>query len=240
MTDLDAYSTCFQQSWVGLRNQRVEYEKRMEAVKKYAGSRGYDRDVAEAEKKYRDGIRAIQDDARDKLNAILGRMRAKVAPVTMDAPTDAHIRILAALGMREHLTNDDVKLAAVALRDSETAMGVLADLAMRSGSVMPSGYKSAEAQRRDAVDALTSAANGLCFWDGSDSDHVRSEWSLNRDPYNPDADPSKVNPHTWRTARVAEMGGDDMQGMTYARTTYELCRGLIDDDIPWDVVRDLE
>lgn len=239
MSNLSDYSDVFQSAWVGLRKQREDYEKRMSTLEKYKGSKGYDKDVAEAEKTYQDNVRAIQDATRDKLNAILRRMESKVAPVKMDVPTDEQIRILQVLSMREHLTNSDIQLAAENLRSSDTAMATLADLARRSGAVMPTSYKSAEAQRRDALEALRNKATGIVFWNGADSDTVRSEWSYNRSPYNPDADRSKVNPHTWETARVAELGGADMQGMTYKRTAYDICSKLVGDDVPWDAVQGL-
>lgn len=239
VSNLSDYSDVFQSAWVGLRKQREDYEKRMSTLEKYKGSKGYDKDVAEAEKTYRDNVKSIQDDTRDKINQVLRRMREKVAPVKMDVPTDEQIRVLQMLSMREHLTNSDIQLAAENLRSSDSAMATLADIALRSGCVIPTSYKSAEEQRRDALDALTSAATGLVFWNGADSDTVRSEWSYNRSPYNPDADRSKLNPHTWETARVAELGGADMQGMTYKRTPYDICSKLVGDDVPWDAVQGL-
>jgi hypothetical protein len=52
-------------------------------------------------------------------------------------------------------------------------------------------------------------------------------------------DPSKIKPHTFTTAHIADMGGADMHGMTYKKTTYELCRALVGDDVPWDAVQGL-
>ena len=112
MSNLSDYSDVFQSAWVGLRKQREDYEKRMSTLEKYKGSKGYDKDVAEAEKTYRDNVKSIQDDTRDRINEVLRRMREKVAPVKMDVPTDEQIRILQMLTMREHLTNSDIQLAA--------------------------------------------------------------------------------------------------------------------------------
>ena len=111
MSNLDDYSSTFQSTWVGLRDQRVAYEKRMEALSRYKGSKGYDKDVAEAEKTYNERVRAIQDDARSKFDAILKRMHDKVAAPKMDVPSDEQIRILQVLAMREHLENSDIAAA---------------------------------------------------------------------------------------------------------------------------------
>lgn len=238
MSNLDDYSNVFQSTWVGLRDQRVAYEKRVEALSRYKGSKGYDKDMAEAEKAYNERVSAIQDDARSKFDAILKRMHDKVAAPKMDVPSDEQIRILQVLSMREHLDNSDIQLAAENLRESDTAMATLADIARRSGAIIPTSYKSKEQQRREAFDALREQMAGLVFWDGSDGTTVRREWAVNRNPL-AGGDPSKIKPHTFTTAHIADMGGADMQGMTYKKTTYELCRALVGDDVPWDAVSGL-
>lgn len=239
LSNLDDFSNKFQSVWVGLRNQRVEYEKRVAALAPYKGSKGYEKDMAEVEKTYSGNVKAIQNDAASEFNRILARMKEKVAPAKMDVPTDEQIRILQVLSMRERLSHNDIALASENLRSSDTAMAVLSDIAMRSGTMIPTSYKSSEQQRRAVLETLVERVNGLCHWNGSDADAVRAEWRYNRSAFNPDADPSKVNPYTFTTARIAEMGGADMQGMVYKKSCYELCRALVGDDVPWDAVTGL-
>lgn len=239
MSNLDDFSNEFQSVWVGLRDQREKYEKRVSQLEPYRGSAGYDKEMAEAEKEYADNVMSIQDDAVSVFNGILRRMHERVSPVNMDVPTNDQIKLLQVLALRDRLDSRDIELAAASLRESDTAMAALADIALRCGMVIPASYKSMEEQRRAAYESLRESVNGLVRWNGSDGDSVRSEWSYNRSPYNPDADRSKLNPYTFTSARIADMGGDDMQGMRYKRTTYELCRELVDDDVPWDAVSGL-
>lgn len=233
------FSSVFQSTWVGLRNQRVKYEDSVSKLEKYAGSAGYAKDVAEAEKTYRDAIESIQCDARRKFGSILERMHSSLEPVSMDVPSEEQIRCLQVLSMRDHLTTSDVLLAAESLKESDSAMATLSDLAQRSGLVIPAKYMSRGQQRRRAYEALRDSASGLVNWSGADGTSVRMEWVKNRNPM-AGGDTSKLNPWTFTAAKIADMGGADMEGMRYTRPTYELCRELVGDDVEWDAISALD
>lgn len=239
MSNLSDYSSVFQSTWVGLRNQRVAYEKRMEALERYRGSAGYAKDAAEAERAYEDAIEAVRYDARRKFGSILEHMHSSLEPVSMDVPSEEAIRILQALAMREHLTSSDVLLAAESLKESNSAMATLADLAKRDGLVVPAKFMNRGQQRRRAYEALRDSANGLLNWSGADGTSVRMEWVKNRNPM-AGGDPSKLNPWTFTAAKIADMGGADMEGMRYVKPTYELCRELVGDDVSWDAISALD
>ena len=239
MANLDDFSSVFQSTWVGLRNQRVKYEDSVSKLEKYRGSAGFEKDVAEAEKTYRDAIEAIQCDARCKFGSILERMHSSLEPVSMDVPSEEAVRVLQVLSMREHLTTSDVLLAAESLRGSDAALATLQDLAKRDGLVVPAKYMSKGEQRRKAFEALRDSANGLLNWSGADGTSVRMEWVKNRNPM-AGGDPSKLNPWTFTAAKIADMGGADMQGMRYTRPTYELCRELVGDDVQWSEISALD
>ncbi len=239
MSNLADYSSTFQSTWVGLRNQRVAYEKRMSALEKYRGSKGFERDAAEAERAYEDAVEAIRYDARRKFGSILEHMHSSLEPVSMDVPSEEQIRLLQALSMRAHLTTSDVLLAAESLKESNSAMATLQDLAKRDGLVVPAKYMSRGQQRRKAYEALRDSANGLLNWSGADGTSVRMEWVKNRNPM-AGGDPSKLNPWTFTAAKIADMGGADMQGMTHTRSMYELCRELVGDDVEWSEISALD
>ncbi len=233
MSNLDDFSGKFQSVWCGLRNQRTEYERKVKALEPYRGSAGYEREVKEAEEAYQKNVKSIQQQGEADLGAILRRMSEKVPTAKMDVNTDEQVRLLQVLSMRERLSSQDVTLAAEALRDSDTAMGNLQDLAARHGLIVPPSYKSHEEQRRAALDSLRSAMVGLTSWDGSDGDTVRKEWVRNRNPYG-NGDPSKLNQHAFAAAQIAEM-----EGMEVKRTAYSVCRELVGDSVPWEAVTSL-
>lgn len=239
VSNLSDFSDVFQSTWVGLRNQRVKYEDSVSKLEKYAGSAGYAEDMAEVERTYRDAIEAIQYDARRKFGSILEHMHNCLEPVSMDVPSEEQIRCLQVLSMREHLTSSDVLLAAESLKESNSAMATLADLAKRDGLVVPAKFMSGGQQRRKAYEALRDSANGLLNWSGADGTSVRMEWVKNRNPM-AGGDPSKLNPWTFTAAKIADMGGADMQGMKFTRPTYELCRELVGDDVEWDAISSLD
>lgn len=233
MGNLEDFRDKFQSAWVGLRNQRTEYERKVEALEPYRGSAGYEREVKEAEEAYQKNVKSIQQQAESDLREVLRRMGEKVPAAKMDIPTEEHLRLLQVLSLREHLNSQDISLAAEALHESDSAMGTLQDLAARHGLIVPPSYKSHEEQRRAALDSLRSAVVGLTNWDGSDGDTVRQEWVRNRNPYG-NGDPSKLNHHAFAAAQIA-----DMKDMETRQASSTICREIVGDSLPWDAIASL-
>lgn len=233
MNNLEMFADTFQKTWVGLREQRKTYEKKVSAIEKYRGSAGYEREKKEAEKAYHDNVKSIQQQAYEELGGCLKAMRSKVASTTMDIPSPESLRLLEVLGMRENLSSDDLERAAETLKGSDTAMQVLSDLAARHGKIVPTDHKSHEQQRRDAYDALSGAVLGLCNWDGADGDTVRREWTQNRNPWG-GGDRSQLNDYAFDAARVA-----DFDGMEFEKSAMELSKQIVGERSTWEAVRDL-
>lgn len=183
MGNLDKLAHEYQSTWVGLRNAHTRYVDTMTRLEQYKGSRGYEADANKAQETYDTAIEAIHYAQEPKLRAILKSMEATIPPKKMDVPSEEAVRLLQALSMREHLDADEVALATETLKDSPTAMKSLAEIALRAGTSLPSGYKSWEDQKRDALQELTESVNGLLAWRGQSADEVSDAYFKARSPY---------------------------------------------------------
>lgn len=238
MSNLDEYARTFQSLWVGLRKQRTDYEAKVEKLQRYKGSKGFDDEMAEAKKAYDDGVLALHQQEGAKLNRLLKAMSEKVPAEKMDVPTDEQVRLLQTLAMRDKLTTRDIELAAESLKNSDTAMATLSDLARKSGLMVGANHKSAEAQRREAHEELRQAATAILSWDGADGHTVRIEHLKARRPY-AGGDPATAKKHQYAAAWCADMGGADMQGMKYEKSVYEMVRLMVRDSVPWSAIEAL-
>lgn len=234
MGNLREFTSKFQSTWVGLRKQRQEFEQKLASIEKYRGSAGYEREKKEATKTYVDNVRSIQGQAEDELGEVLRRMKERVPERKMDVPTPEQVRLLQVLSMRERLNAEDIDLATETLKESDTAMRTLADIAAKCHLMIPTSHKSKEEQRRIAFGALRDAVTGLVSWNGADGDEVRREYFRERSVYG-GGDPSKANPHAFSAATIA-----DVQGMEYERDHYGVIQDLVGDSVPWDAVSSLD
>lgn len=183
MRNIEKLAREYQSTWVGLRDAHARYQTTMQHLEQYRGSRGYDADASRAQKDYDEAVEGIHYAQAPKLRAILKDMESTIAPKTMDIPSEEHVRLLQALSMRDHIDADEIRLATETLKDSPTAMKSLADIALRAGTSLPSGYKSWEDQKRDALGELTEAVNGLLAWRGQSADEVSEAYFRARSPY---------------------------------------------------------
>ncbi len=206
MSNIEKLAREYQSTWVGLRDAHSRYQTTMERLEQYRGSRGYEADANKAKETYDNAVDGIHYAQGPKLRAILKSMEATIPPKKMDVPSEEAVRLLQALSMREHLDADEVALATETLKDSPTAMKSLAEIALRAGTALPSGYKSWEDQKRDALDELTEAVNGLLAWRGQSADEISEAYFRARSPY---LEGGNAPSHAFTQAEVARY---DMDG----------------------------
>lgn len=207
MGNIDKLAREYQSTWVGLRDAHTHYQTTMRSLESYKGSRGYEADVNKARETYDQTVEGIHCAQAPKLRAILKDMEATIAPKTMDIPSEEAVRLLQALNMRDHIDADEIRLATETLKDSPTAMKSLGDIALRAGTSLPSGYKSWEDQKRDALGELTEAVNGLLAWRGQSADEVSEAYFRARSPYINDGGEAPQNAFTQMEVARYDMDG---------------------------------
>ena len=233
MGNLQNFSDTFQSAWVGEREARIEYEKALEKLEKYKGSKGYQHDVEAAEKTYHDRIDAIHADAEERLKPVLKSMERACRGGAYESPTAEQLRLLEALKMRaELLSFEDMERAAPALADCDVAVAALEKLARDAGKVVPPSFGNKYRARKEAFTAFQNAFRGLCAWNGAEDAEVLGEEFAHRNVLG--GGDGKHNPDAIDAAHVARLGGPEMSNFEYKKADFELARMICGEDVPWD------
>ena len=233
MGNLQNFSDTFQSAWVGEREARIEYEKALEKLEKYKGSKGYQHDVEAAEKTYHDRIDAIHADAEERLKPVLKSMERACRGGAYESPTAEQLRLLEALKMRaELLSFEDMERAAPALADCDVAVAALEKLARDAGKVVPPSFGNKYKARQAAYDGFHNAARGVCNWNGATDKTVLDEEFSRRNVLA--GGDGKRNPAAIDAAHVARLGGPEMDAFEYKRDCFEVARMVCGDDVNWD------
>ena len=79
------------------------YEKKLESMKKYEGSKGYQEDLEKLQKEHKEALTALQDEYRQSLNTILGGMMDAVGRRKVNAPTNDQLNLIHLLKMKKKI-----------------------------------------------------------------------------------------------------------------------------------------
>ncbi len=131
MTNTEWYFSITRKYRAGLNRINTKFDEQIEGQKRYAGSQGYEADIAKIEQVRAAEITALRDDCRDSFNRCLAAMQRNAQARPAVAPTQEQFVLLQVLQMREKLTRDELNHAAHTMADCPTALGVLEELARR-------------------------------------------------------------------------------------------------------------
>lgn len=113
----------------GLRSIWADYDKKMQRIEQYKGSKGYEDDKVAADKERDTAIKALQREYVEKFNSILKGMRESATSRTMTPPTQSQLALLQALKMRDRISRDELEQAGRTLKDSAICLSVLEEIA---------------------------------------------------------------------------------------------------------------
>ena len=109
------------------------YDREMAELKRYEGSEYY-RTESQAAADRRDGtLTELQNEYRGKIGEVLKSMREANTRREMKPPTDAELRLLQLLKMKDHLDVAELEAAARSLSGNATCLEVLGELARQNG-----------------------------------------------------------------------------------------------------------
>lgn len=158
--------------------------KKKKGIEKYKGSSGYSEEVAKIEDELRGKVKDIQDQYRPKFDRVISDMKAAALSVPIIAPTEEQLRTLELLKMRERLTPDEVRQAAINMKSCPAAMALLRELAKRDDihGLSLATYESTDSILQH-VDDLAACAKTICEMPSVDT---RDRWTK-KPLYDPDA-----------------------------------------------------
>lgn len=175
------YVMNYHDEWTALRKQvkaaRDTYLKTMERLEPYSDSAQGQKDMEDAKADYEAALEAARGAARPKFDRIIKGMEERVASPDMTAPTPEMLATLQMLDMRDSIESEEVEAAAKVMGNNSAALKTLGQIVQRHGSIMPLGFKTPDAQARDAVAKLRDAANNLLQWDGRSGMEISSDAS---------------------------------------------------------------
>lgn len=116
-----------------LRAIWATYNETMNRLERYKGSAGYDDDEREAARVRDEAIKAQAHATGKAFNQVLKEMREKAGGHVVAPPSDAELRLLQTLKLREKISRDELDAAGRALQDNTVALHALDDIARAHG-----------------------------------------------------------------------------------------------------------
>ena len=189
-----------------LRGIWAEYDKKMQSLEQYKGSKGYEDDKAKADKERDDAISRLQAEYKVKFKNILDGMRESAATRCMIPPTTEQLNLIQALKLRSKVTRDELQQAGNTLKDNPVCLSILDEIA-RDNEIVGVHYGAeSTASIHEHIDALADSAKRICSLKKCDS---RRE--LHTSPHDPQHTPGMRDLYTFRIDRDTEGIRDAME-----------------------------
>lgn len=141
------------------------YEKKLESMKKYEGSQGYQEDLEKLQKDHKEALTALQNEYRQSLNTILGGMMDAVGRRKVNAPTNDQLNLIHLLKMKKKVTAEELDRVAEMVKDNGIAMGIISEIA-HENEIMGRNYLGMckEMSSQTASDVVRGIRDGLEDW----------------------------------------------------------------------------
>ena len=153
----------------GLRALNEKYDKQLSVIEQYKGSKGYDEEREEIQKKRKEAITAFQNESFKSFMFIIDEMRKAAKSKTMTAPTAEELALLQALKMRESIGKDELEQAARTLQKCPVGLSILDEIAAKNEvHGVHFGAESTESILTH-IKTLEDSAKRICALDRCDS-----------------------------------------------------------------------
>ena len=142
-----------------------DYEKKLQSLKKYEGSKGYQKDLEKLQKDHSEALTALQGEYRQSLNTILGGMMDAVGRRKINAPTNDQLNLIHLLKMKKKVTAEELDRVAEMVKDNGIAMGIISEIA-HENEIMGRNYLAMckEMSSQTASDVIRGIKDGLEDW----------------------------------------------------------------------------
>lgn len=129
-----------------------DYEKKMRALEDTKGSKRFDVESKAAENAKETALKDLQSEYRRYFDVPLKAMERANATRGMTPPTDAELRILQLLKMKEKPTEEELKAAANSLKGNAVCLSVLSEISRKAGYLK--GYEDYSEKKEITPEAV--------------------------------------------------------------------------------------
>lgn len=137
------------------------YEKDAESLERFKGSAGYDEEMRKITQKYKEDIKALQDEYRPGLYTVLGGMMDEVGKRPIKAPTTDAVNLLNVLKMKKKVTLEDCQRTAASVKDNPIALSIITEIAHDHGILRSFEDMCSEMSSQTASDIVKSLRSSL-------------------------------------------------------------------------------
>ena len=141
-----------------------DYEKKLESLKKYEGSKGYQEDLEKLKKAHSDDLTALQGEYRASLKTILKGMEDALSRRKVNPPTNDQLNLIHLLKMRDKVSQEELDRVAEMVRDNGIAMGVVQEIAHNNGIMRNYESMCTEMSSSYAQKVINEMSHGLEDW----------------------------------------------------------------------------
>ena len=85
-----------------------DYEKKLDSMKRYEGSKGYQEDLEKLQKAHSEDLKALQDEYRVSLRTILKGMDEALSRRKVNPPTNDQLNLIHLLKMRDKVSREEL------------------------------------------------------------------------------------------------------------------------------------
>ena len=144
------------------------YDQELKELQRYKGSEYYETESQAAADRRDMTLKELQAEYRMKLDEVLKAMAKANAEREMKPPTDAELRLLQVLKMKDHLDEAELKSAARSLRGNPVCLDVLGEIGRQHGYAKTFAHYG-----QNQVLGIESAANALSALAKNTEDFLR-------------------------------------------------------------------
>ena len=141
-----------------------EYEKKVESLKKYEGSKGYQEDLEKIRTEHEEALKALQGEYRQSLKTILKGMSDALGRRKVNPPTNDQLNLIHLLKMRDKVTQDELDRVAEMVKDNGIAMGIVQEVAHSNGIMINYNAMCKEMSSSYAQNIIKNIGDGLEDW----------------------------------------------------------------------------
>lgn len=164
ITNTEAFYTKAKE-YQDLRAKMVsDYESKVEKLKKYEGSQGYEDDLEKVRSEHKEALTALQSEYRKSLQTILKGMSEAIGRRKVNPPSNEQLNLIHLLKMRENVTQEELDRVAEMVKDNGIAMGIVEEIAHANGIMKNYQSMCTEMSSSYAQEVVKGISNGLEDW----------------------------------------------------------------------------
>ena len=141
-----------------------EHEKKLQSLKRYEGSKGYQKDLEKLQKDHSEALTALQGEYRSSLRTILKGMDEALSRRKINAPTNDQLNLIHLLKMRDKVSMEELDRVAEMVKDNGIAMGIIQEVARANGIMKNYESMCSEMSSSYAQKVINGISEGLEDW----------------------------------------------------------------------------